>query len=157
MISRKWYRWTYLQGRKRVTDIQNGHVNIGREGKGGTNWKSSVDKHTLCCCLVTKSCLTLCDPMNYSPPSSSVHGISQARILRWVAISFSRESSQSRDWNRVSCLAGGFLTTEPPGSEHWGTCVFLNYSFLRVYGAIFNYVLNGVVLISAGENMMREN
>ena len=68
-----------------------------------------------------------------------------------------RGSSQPTDRTRVSCLAGGFLTTEPPGSEHWGTCVFLNYSFLRVYGAIFNYVLNGVVLISAGENMMREN
>ena len=38
--------------------------------------------------LVTQSCLILCDPMDYSPPGSSVHGISQARILRWVAISF---------------------------------------------------------------------
>ena len=39
-----------------------------------------------CCCLVAKSCLTLLDPMNYSPLGSSVHGISQARILEWVAI-----------------------------------------------------------------------
>ena len=40
-----------------------------------------------------QSCLTLCDPMDCSPPESSVHGISQARILEWVAISFSRGSS----------------------------------------------------------------
>ena len=46
----------------------------------------------LCVCvLVTQLCLTLCDPMDYSPPGSSVHGILQARILEWVAISFPRE------------------------------------------------------------------
>ena len=42
-------------------------------------------------------CLTFCDPMDYSPPVFSVHGISQARILEWVAISFSRGSSQPKD------------------------------------------------------------
>ena len=45
------------------------------------------------CCLVAKSCLTLCDPMDCSPPGSSVHEISQARILECIAISFSRGSS----------------------------------------------------------------
>ena len=40
--------------------------------------------------LVAHSCLTLCDPMNCSPPGSSVHGIIQVRILEWVAISFSK-------------------------------------------------------------------
>jgi len=49
--------------------------------------------------------------MGCSPPGSSVHGISQARILEWVAISFSR-SSRPRDQTHVSCLAGGFFTTE---------------------------------------------
>ena len=48
-------------------------------------------------CLVAKSCLTLCNPMDCSPPGSSAHGISQARILEGVAISFSRGSSPSRD------------------------------------------------------------
>ena len=42
---------------------------------------------------VAQSCLTLCDPVDYSPPGFSVHGIFQARILEWVAISFSRRSS----------------------------------------------------------------
>ena len=45
------------------------------------------------CCFVAKSCLILCDPMDCSLPGSSVHGISQARVLQWITISFSRESS----------------------------------------------------------------
>ena len=45
------------------------------------------------CVLVAQSCLTLCDPMDCSPPGSSVHGILQARILEWVAIPFSRGPS----------------------------------------------------------------
>ena len=47
-------------------------------------------------CLVTKSCQTLCDPMDCSLPGSYVHGISHARILEWVAISFSRVSPQPK-------------------------------------------------------------
>ena len=53
--------------------------------------------HTcICCCLVTKLCPTLCNPMNCYPPGSSVHGISKTRILGWVAISFSRGSARPR-------------------------------------------------------------
>ena len=51
-------------------------------------------------------CLTLCDPMDCSPPGSSIHGIFQARILEWVAISFSRGSSQPRDRTQVLRIAG---------------------------------------------------
>ena len=58
-----------------------------------------------CCCLITKSCLTLCDPVGYSTPGSSVHGIFQARILEWVAMLSSRGSSQPRDWNNTSCIS----------------------------------------------------
>ena len=65
-------------------------------------------------------CPTLCDPMGCSPPGSSVHGIFQARILEWVAISSSRGFFRPRDqtcssW--VSCIACGFFTTEPPGKS----------------------------------------
>ena len=49
-----------------------------------------------------------------APSGSSVHGILQARILEWVAVSSSKGSSQPRDWTRISCLAGRFFTTEPP-------------------------------------------
>ena len=59
---------------------------------------------------VAQSCPTLCDPVDCSRPGSSVHGILQARILKWVAISFSRGSSRPRGWTRVSCTAGRFFT-----------------------------------------------
>ena len=55
---------------------------------------------------------TLCDSMDCNPPGSSVHGIYQGKILEWVAISFSRESSQSRVQMCISCIAGGSSTTE---------------------------------------------
>ena len=58
----------------------------------------------VCVCVwITQSCLTLCDPTNCSPPGFSVHGILQARILEWIAIPFSRGSSQPRDRTLVSC------------------------------------------------------
>jgi len=60
--------------------------------------------------LVTQSYLTFRDPMDCSPPGSSVNGISQARILEWVAIPFFRVSSQPRDQTQVSCIAGRFFT-----------------------------------------------
>ena len=71
---------------------------------------------------VAQSCPTLCDPMDCSPPGSSVHGILQARILEWVAISFSRGSSQPRDWTRVSCIAGRHFIL-------WATRVITNTLF----------------------------
>ena len=74
-----------------------------------------VDFKGLCmfvcvCVLVAQSCQTLCDPMDCSLPGSSVHGILQARILKWVAISYSRGSSRPRDWTQVFHIAGRFFT-----------------------------------------------
>ena len=60
--------------------------------------------------FAAQSCLTLWDPMDCRPPGFSVHGILQARILEWVAIPFSRRSSQLRDQTQVSCTAGRFYT-----------------------------------------------
>ena len=71
---------------------------------------SSRSLSYLCACLVAQLCLTLCNPMDCSPPGSSVHGIFQARILEWVAIPFSRRSSQPRDWTWISWTAGRFFT-----------------------------------------------
>ena len=59
---------------------------------------------------VTQSCPTLCNPMERSLPGCSIHGIFQTRILQCVAISFSRRSSQPRDWTWVSCTVGRFFT-----------------------------------------------
>ena len=62
------------------------------------------------CGLVAQPCLILCDPTDCSPPDFSVHGILQARILEWIAIPFSRETSQPRDRALVSRIAGRFFT-----------------------------------------------
>ena len=63
------------------------------------------------------SCVWLfATPMDWSSPGSSVHGISQARIPKWVATSFSRGSSQPWDRTCISCIAGRFFTTESPGN-----------------------------------------
>ena len=65
------------------------------------------------CAKLLQSCLTLCDPMDCSLPGSSVHGISQARILEWVAMPSSRGSSRPRDPSRisyVSCIGSRFFT-----------------------------------------------
>ena len=65
------------------------------------------------CCLVSKSCLTLCNPMDCCLLGSSVHGIFQARILEWVAISFSRDLPNPGIKPASPALAGRFFTTEP--------------------------------------------
>ena len=64
---------------------------------------------------VLQSCPTLCDPMDCSPPGSSVQGILQARILEWVALPSSRGSSSPRDRTCISCIVDGFFSTEPQG------------------------------------------
>ena len=70
---------------------------------------------------VAQSCPILCYPMDCSPPGSSVHGILQARVLEWVAISFSRGSSRPRDRTQVSHIAGRrfnlWATREAPGDQ----------------------------------------
>ena len=65
---------------------------------------------TVLACSVAQSCLTLCDPMDCNLPGFSAHGILQSRILKWVAIPFSSESSWLRDQTQVSCIAVGLFT-----------------------------------------------
>ena len=80
----------------------------------------SISGQCCCCHLVTKSCLSLWDFMDCSPPGSSVHEIFQARILEGVAIPFSGGSSWPRDQTQVSCIAGRFFTTRPlKGNTSW--------------------------------------
>ena len=70
------------------------------------------------CVLVAQSYPALCNPTDCSPPDFSVHGILQARILEWIAIPFSRGTSQPSDWTLVSCMVGRFFTV-------WATGKFL--------------------------------
>ena len=72
------------------------------------------------CAKLPQSCLTLCNPMDCSPPGSSVHGILQARILERVAMPSSRGSSRPRDWSSSlmsPALAGGFFTSSATWEE----------------------------------------
>ena len=69
-----------------------------------------LDSFVCVCVLVAQSCLTLCNPTDCSLPGFSVHGILQARILEWIAIPFSRGTSQPRNRTLVSCMAGRFFT-----------------------------------------------
>ena len=73
-----------------------------------------------------QSCLNLCNPMNYSPPGSSVHGILQARILERVSMPSSRGSSWPRDQTRVSCIAGEFFTAASPGKPKIYICRYID-------------------------------
>ena len=82
------------------------------------------------CPLVVSSlsCVQLFyDPVDCRLSGSYAHGISQARILEWVDISSSRESSQPSDWTHISSIAGGFFTTEPPGKLMSSHCHMLNF------------------------------
>ena len=78
------------------------------------------------CVVVTQSCLILCDPMDCSPPGSFV----QPRILQWVAIPFSRGSSQTRDGTQVSCIAGRFLTIWATREAH--VCMLNAYIYIYI-------------------------
>ena len=84
------------------------------------------------CCLVTELCPALVNPMDCSSSSVSVKGIFQARILEWVAISFSWGSSPLRDWTCVSYIAGRFFTRfpEPPG---------------KIYSVILQYKIKSLI------------
>ena len=82
---------------------------------------------------------TLCGPMGAaslcSPPGSSIHGILQVRMLEWVAMPSSRGSFWPRDQTCITCIAGGFFTTELPGKLHfllsWSKCEDNMWSWFR--------------------------
>ena len=85
--------------------------------------------HICVCVLVAQLCPTLCDPMDYSLPGSSVHGILQARILEWVAIPFSRESPHTGIKPISLILWAKSLLSEPPGKPDTYICMYVFRSF----------------------------
>ena len=108
------YRWfTFLRKGKRS-------VVQGRESEhpptkmANTEIQSGSPQLCVAMCQAP-SCLTLCNPMNCSLPGSSVQGISQPRILKWVAISSSPGPGIEPEFPVSPASAGGFFTTEPPG------------------------------------------
>ena len=92
--------------------------------KSVLHWKNNT--RSCCpCCLVTKLSLTFCDHMDRSSSGSFVHGISKARRLEYVAISFSRGCSQLRDRIHVSCFGRWIL-------YHWHTCRYID-TYIHTY------------------------
>ena len=85
-------------------------------------------------------CPTLRDPMDCSPPGSSVHGILQARTLEWTAMPSSRGSFQPRDQTCISCVAGEFFTDESPGKPRETMCHFNKTAFLEAGGTNDNFL-----------------
>jgi len=81
------------------------------------------------CVLVMQSRPSLCNPMECSPPGSSVHGVLQAEILEWVAIPFSRGSSQPGYWTRVSCIEGKLFTSWATRETHIIHIYIYNFFF----------------------------
>ena len=78
--------------------------------------------------VLTQSCPTLHDPVDCSLPGSSVHGVLQARVLEWFAISFSRRSSQPRDRTQVSRIAGRCFTIWATREAQWAIRIFWKLS-----------------------------
>ena len=91
---------------------------------------------SVCVCVCGQSCMTLWDPKDCNPPSSSVRGIFQARILEWVAISFSRGSYRTTDRTRVSCVSsiGRWVLYPCTTWEALNTIIYLFYdSHLQIH------------------------
>ena len=97
----EWFAISFSRGSSQPRDLAQVSCTVSRPF---SIWATSESESE-----VVQSCLTLCNPMDYSLPGSFTHGIFQARILEWVAISFSRGSSQPRDLAQVSCIAGRLL------------------------------------------------
>ena len=107
--------------------------------------KTKAISYFCCCCSVAKSCLILCDPMDSSPPGSSVYGISQARILQWVAVSYCKGSSQPRDQNPVSCIGRWIL-------YRWATREASGICRLLIYSVMYHNLRRNKHLISASDS-----
>ena len=104
---------------------------------------SSISLH---CSLKKQSefdqlCPTLCDPMDCSLPGFSVYGIFQARVLEWVAISFSKGSSRPRDWIRVSGIAGRCFTL-------WAIALYVHLRRFSCLTLLFSGTLHSIVIFS---------
>ena len=112
--SGSWW-WTGRPGVLRFMGLQR----VGHDWATELNWTELKIPwgDVLLCVLVAQSCLTLCNPTDYSLPGFSVHGILQARILEWIAIPFSRGTSQLRDRTLVSCITDRFFTIWATGKS----------------------------------------
>ena len=134
------YSRVYMYPRHRTHVIVNPHAITNGLFIG---WWFYFHKCVCVCANLLQSCTTLCNPRDHNPPGSCVHGILQARTLKWVAISYSRGSSWPRDWTQVSCgscIAGHWatglyvhVTTPPSPSNYFHIPHSANISFRRLF------------------------
>ena len=104
---------------------------------------------------VSQLCPTLCNPVDCRLPGSSIHGIFQARVLEWVATSFSRGSSWPRDQTLVSRIVGGFFTVWATREEiQWRLGHFLN---LMIKHCLLNLGLSKIILNSKKDLIFTRN
>ena len=90
-----------------------GHHRVPGAGpRSGPNTERQPFCNIRCCVIATQLGQALCDPVDWGSPGSSLRGILRARLLEWVAIPYSRGSSQARDQTFVSCIASGLFTAE---------------------------------------------
>ena len=104
---------------------------------GGCNYESE--------CEVAQSCPTLSDPIDYSLPGTSIHGVFQAKILEWVAIFFSRRSFRPRDWTQVSHIVGRCFTVWATTSSR-GMETFKIHNALLCFFFYLKFVLTDISL-----------
>ena len=149
------------------TDEQPSKDTVMEDGRPNTPSQTCLDPNTtlvlnlcsvtyyLCRSEVTQLCPSLCNPMDCNLLGSSVHGVLQAGVQEWVAISFSRGSFQSRDWTWVSCIAGRCFTvwssreawnkapnlSEPSFSHLWNIIACLSYFIhVQLYATLWTVV-----------------
>ena len=107
------------------------------------------------CDKLFQSCLTLCDTIDCCLPGSSIHGIFQARVLKWVAIAFSRASSQPRDRTSVSHSAGRCFTVWATREVLCGVkfCQFQGLAVLSCFSRVWLCVTLRIVTVQAPLSM----
>ena len=114
-------KWSISVRSQQVPSVQANSRSPCLSLKDSTRHSDSCAPHLVFCregCVSAQLCLTLCDPMNCSLPGSLLRGISQSSILGWVAIPFSKGSSQPRGRTQVSCTAGGLPAELPVKPIH---------------------------------------
>ena len=114
----------------------------------------------MCACSVSHSCPTLCDPMDYSPPGSSVHGILQVRVLGWSAMPSSRGSAWPRDPAQspvFPTLIGMFLTHWATWEVHFPLWLLSKWNMRQLDSRadVFYLTLKGYFLKNHGYNMWK--
>ena len=118
--------WRQTISCNKIPTVLKCHRRQWRDAKGAFGYTDKL------CCLVSKSCLTLCDPMDCNPPASSVHGISQAKY--WSGLPFPSPGDLPDPAIKPTspASAGGFFTTDPPGKATFISRESLKYQELQL-------------------------